>query len=73
MGRKKHNRLVPIQIALQGWGNHPGKSDYGLTNILTLVTGLAKLASFMFYYDDKNNTGLTYGLTNKMLLPPALC
>jgi len=35
---------------------------------LTFDTGLAKLASYMFY-DNKNNTGW---LTNKMLLPPAL-
>jgi len=54
---------------LQGWGNHLGKSGHGLTNILTFDTGLAKLASYMFYYDNKNNAGLT----NKMLLPPALC
>jgi len=53
---------------MQGWGNHPSKSDHGLTNILTFDTGLAKLPSYMFYYDNKNNTGLT----NKMLLLPAL-
>jgi len=52
----------------QGWGKHPGKLGHGLTNILTFDTGLAKLASFMFYYDNKNNTGLT----NKMLFTPAL-
>jgi len=33
--------------------NHPSKSGHGLTNILTLDTGLAKLASCMFYYDNK--------------------
>jgi len=33
----------------QSWGNHPGKSGHGLTNILTFDTGLAKLASYMFY------------------------
>jgi len=38
---------------MQGWGNHPGNSGQGLTEILTLDTGLAKLASFMFYYDNK--------------------
>jgi len=43
----------------QGWGNHPDKSGHGLTNILTFDTGLAKLASYMFYYDNKNNTDLT--------------
>jgi len=50
-------------------GNHPGKSGHGLTNILTFDTGLAKLASYIFYYyNNKNNTGLT----NKMLLLPVL-
>jgi len=38
---------------VQGWGNHPGKSGHGLANILTFDTGLAKLASYMFYYDNK--------------------
>jgi len=57
--------LLPYKSRL---GNHPGKSGHDLTNILTFDTGLAKLASFMFYYDNKNNTGLT----NKMLLTPAL-
>jgi len=47
---------------------HPGKSGCDLINILTFDIGLAKLASYVFYYDNKNNTGLT----NKMLLPPVL-
>jgi len=38
---------------MQGWGSHPGKSGHGLTNILTFDTGLDKLASYMFYYDNK--------------------
>jgi len=59
--------FVVLQYVVQGWGNHTGKSGHDLTNILTLDTGLAKLASYMFYYDNKNNTGLT----NKMLLPPS--
>jgi len=53
---------------MQGLRNHPGKSGHDLTNILTLDTGLVKLANCMFYYDNKNNTGLTI----KMLLLPAL-
>jgi len=38
-----------VNTPQQGWGNHPGKSGHGLINILTLGTGLAKLAIFMSY------------------------
>jgi len=58
--------VIVMYMYIQGWGNYPGKSGHDLTNIFD--TGLVKLASYMFYYDNKNNTGLT----NKMLLLPAL-
>jgi len=64
----KHPLLFSSMEVTQGWGNYTGKSGHGLINILTFDTGLAKLVSYMFYYDNKNNTGLT----NKILLLPAL-
>jgi len=48
----KHPSLFSSMEVTQGWGNHLGKSDHGLTNILTFDTGLAKLVSYMFYYDN---------------------
>jgi len=39
---------VEDHILFQSWWNHPGKSGRDLTNILTLDTGLAKLANYMF-------------------------
>ena len=53
-----------------GWGSHPGKSGHGLTNILTLYTSLIGVSTFR---TAKAEQQVPAGLTNKMLVPPALC
>ena len=61
-----------VCVCLHGWGNHPGKSGHGLTNILTLYISFEHKHYMYISEQLKQCYSHVCGLTIKMLVPPAL-
>ena len=64
--------IVVAVLINHGWGNHPGKSGHGLTNIMTLYISFEHKHYMYISEQLKQYYSHVCSLTIKILVPPAL-